>query len=83
MQLSVAFSKHFSGFYYFQGELNKVLKLLSKLAKLIISNEPLSTLSTLVIVPDGHGSLLTSTMLNVQMQQSSWLIVIFGWADPV
>lgn len=82
MQLSVAFSKHFSAFYYFQGELNKVLKLLSKIAKLIISNEPISTFSTLGIVPDGHGSLLTSAVPN-EMQQSSWLIVIFGWADPV
>lgn len=79
---SSSFSKDFSAFYYFQVVLNKVLKLLSKTAELIVSDTSVSTFLVLGIVPDGHGSLLTSTVSN-ETQQSSGLTVIFRWADPV
>lgn len=39
---SSSFIKYFSAFYYFQVLLNKVLKLLSKIAKLIVSNKSVS-----------------------------------------
>lgn len=77
---SSSFSKDLNAFYYFQVVLNKVLKLLSKTAELIVSDTSVPTFLVLGIVPDGHGSLLTSTVPN-ETQQSSGLIVIFRWAD--
>lgn len=44
---SSSFSKLFSVFYYFRVVLKKVIKLLSKIAKLIVSNIPVSTFFTL------------------------------------